>query len=1083
MKARKWLRGLLSGFLCASVISAFGGSTAVTIHAEEDDDSDGIVANKTARVDMEDGSYIIDLDAYVTGEVVTTTTPVDVVLVVDVSNSMAWSVENAGNAQESQRMPTGTQTSKIKDAMDAAKIFSELLLRDNPSKEADEQNSLTFVTFAGFDKEWSSRQISNSYMDSTQTIFESETVENTANSYFNSVDIRYNNGTYYLQLPTSPTQSSTGSNLGGTNYDYAFYEANKAITTLQGRYSNYKDTGRKTFVVFMTDGAPSLYNGYVYQRSNDQDVRYGIHIPGTPDEYSYNADYHSANAWLNYISSNTHTYAKGVYERVSGNLFAVGFDLDHGGFSGVSWDQEELKPFLENMPGSTISVELAADSDSLAEIFKGLAKKAAEAAMELTSEAVMKDIVANSFTLPEGASPDDISVYVVPYDTTTHDWSTTTKYTKDQWKTLTNPAEEIEVSIDGDTVDITGFDYSTHCKVDAEQSEDAELNAKAAKIVVSFRIYAKPESITGSSVVTNGAESGIYDQNGNVVTTFDIPNVTYENATYIIDYAKPTVLNYNNILSTVTRIDEPGDDILKGIRIQPENGESSFDFEKDYVTDYAVVTYKHVEDGTDVGLFKVTYTPRTTNWNGYDKLFIMGEPKDSSHAPDDEISGGNVWGLMTVLPANNVYYEDTFVNTSKDGGETGTVGITYTNDWSEVGNSTNQAENANGTVMGWEETLADDTRYSDGSAHKASGTGTATFSFTGTGVDIYSRTNNKTGTIVVSVSGTPEGSDTKVVKNYIISNKAASGDYYQIPTFTIDNLDYGTYNVKITVTKAAASKGRLEYYLDGIRVYNPIQNKENEELVQEAYVNELGAVFTEVKDLLEGNKIAFIDENAEGEQAEEEDYTGNEFAPEHEVYVKAGSSVVIGADDTSKNYYIGLKAPEGSTSVEMTEGSGKTTKTIAHTTDLYYKVTPASDGTITIKNTGSTLLALTKIRATDSDNRGVSPDAVTYSNVDAERAASALALFAEMDYADYEDDVLTPEEAEITEQPEVEEAVEAPEEEPEEEIIELGEDDITISITEPEPAEEETSAAEDDSVSLLKQWYQNLFSAIARLFR
>ena len=167
----------------------------------------------------------------------------------------------------------------------------------------------------------------------------------------------------------------------------------------------------------------------------------------------------------------------------------------------------------------------------------------------------------------------------------------------------------------------------------------------------------------------------------------------------------------------------------------------------------------------------------------------------------------------------------------------------------------------------------------------------------------------------------------------------------------------------------------------------------------------------------------------------------------------------------------------------MTEGSEKTTKTIAHTTDLYYKVIPDSDGTITIKNTGSTLLALTKIRATDSGNRGVSPDAVTYSNVDAERAASALALFAEMDYADYEDDVLTPEEAEITEQPEVEEAVEAPEEEPEEEIIELGEDDITISITEPEPAEEETSAAEDDSVSLLKQWYQNLFSAIARLFR
>ena len=54
-----------------------------------------------------------------------------------------------------------------------------------------------------------------------------------------------------------------------------------------------------------------------------------------------------------------------------------------------------------------------------------------------------------------------------------------------------------------------------------------------------------------------------------------------------------------------------------------------------------------------------------------------------------------------------------------------------------------------GGVHGWEDNLADDTGFSDGSAHIAGKTGaTATFTFTGTGVDIYSRTNDKTGMVI-----------------------------------------------------------------------------------------------------------------------------------------------------------------------------------------------------------------------------------------------------------------------------------------------------------------------------------------------
>ena len=71
-----------------------------------------------------------------------------------------------------------------------------------------------------------------------------------------------------------------------------------------------------------------------------------------------------------------------------------------------------------------------------------------------------------------------------------------------------------------------------------------------------------------------------------------------------------------------------------------------------------------------------------------------------------------------------------------------------------------------------------------------------------------------------------------------MDNKSASGDYYQIPTLSFGPLDYGKYEVKLVVV-AAGKKGtedrRGTYYLDGIRVYNPIQNKETDAVVSEAY--------------------------------------------------------------------------------------------------------------------------------------------------------------------------------------------------------------------------------------------------------
>jgi len=74
------------------------------------------------------------------------------------------------------------------------------------------------------------------------------------------------------------------------------------------------------------------------------------------------------------------------------------------------------------------------------------------------------------------------------------------------------------------------------------------------------------------------------------------------------------------------------------------------------------------------------------------------------------------------------------------------------------------------------------------------------FTFKGTAVDVYSRTNGDVGLIrAVLYKGTEVTKSAYQMK--YIDNVSQSGDYYQIPTLSFDDLEYGTYTVQITLGK------------------------------------------------------------------------------------------------------------------------------------------------------------------------------------------------------------------------------------------------------------------------------------------
>ena len=264
---------------------------------------------------------------------------------------------------------------------------------------------------------------------------------------------------------------------------------------------------------------------------------------------------------------------------------------------------------------------------------------------------------------------------------------------------------------------------------------------------------------------------------------------------------------------------------------------------------------------------------------------------------------------------------------------------------------------------------------------------TATFTFNGTGVDIYTKTDNASPLVagwIYAINTDEDGNETLTLKqSVIVDNKydVEGESLYQIPTICFDVEEYGTYRVKLQVM--STTDGASKYYLDGIRIYNPINTKDIEADdmdaldAESAYqlAGEAGPVVTKVRNILLDAGTLTNNNSVKGMAYLDNLTTStNEIAkyekdgPKNEVYLSKNNGVAFtlaGYNDTQK-VYLGVKAPEGK-STKMTVTDGTTVKEIEITSasDMYFAITPSSSGNVVIQNSGDNLLSITKIRVTN----------------------------------------------------------------------------------------------------------------------
>ena len=158
----------------------------------------------------------------------------------------------------------------------------------------------------------------------------------------------------------------------------------------------------------------------------------------------------------------------------------------------------------------------AADAGSLSNIFQQISDniETGGSSSTLTEESVVRDIISPQFTLPAGSTVSDITLET--YACTGKDGDTYT------WR-QNDTAMGATATIDGNSVSVTGFDFSEHYV--GTVTNNASVTYRGHKLVIRFSVKPQPSFLGGNNVPTN-AGAGVYENKDSETPVREFPQPT-----------------------------------------------------------------------------------------------------------------------------------------------------------------------------------------------------------------------------------------------------------------------------------------------------------------------------------------------------------------------------------------------------------------------------------------------------------------------------------------------------------------------------------------------------------------------------
>lgn len=500
------------------------------------DTGSGVKLDKTVTGPDNAGNYTVRLEAYATGEQTTTvsTKPCDIVLVLDVSGSMNWCIEGGENCKGHYIAATGIDTSKTYYVIYKGKYYEvvycngDAFLESNdpgwyykgyphtkgnrltPKSEANPGGAQFYVKEACTSRLSALKTAVGNFIDQvaakeTDGVTHQISIVKFAGTNNNAVgndkyeDDRYTGGPFnYSQTVKGLTDAKSGkaelkndvnalTAAGATRADYGMQHAQ---SILSNRSADRKDATK--VVVMFTDGQPtseskfesSVANGAISAAKQLKDSGATVYTVGCMSDADASR--------VPDISTLGNTNVNKYMHLVSSNYKDA---------TSMSLPGDPTYPKNENE-----SYYLTAkNADDLKNVFESISQQVGGAGnTKLTRESKLKDAVTPYFEIPAGA---EVTLKTANCTGANDDGTL-------MFPTEAEAPDSVRAEVTGDTVSVTGFDYSANW-CGSLKDADGNITYRGQKLIVEFKIRPTADFLGGEDVQTNvGKTDGIYAPEG-----------------------------------------------------------------------------------------------------------------------------------------------------------------------------------------------------------------------------------------------------------------------------------------------------------------------------------------------------------------------------------------------------------------------------------------------------------------------------------------------------------------------------------------------------------------------------------------
>ena len=575
--------------------SAFAdGEESYNTHSE----TGGVVMDKTVT-HVSDDTYKVTLEQYVSGSVTPgTTTPIDAVLVLDVSGSMdeGFGEGDAAYVEEYNPEKNSNYTYYIKDANGSytgvswcskCKEFTDGCTwffghvagkKYTPMTSAEDIASDHVQFFSSNTKITALKSAVNSFIDviaednPTSKIaivkFAGDKKDTVGNDTYKEGRYTYN----YTQIVQNLTEANTDgaaslkaavNALTASGATAADYGLEKAIDVFGAAGQVPKDRNR--VVIMFTDGEPNHDNGF-----DGRVAKAAIDKAKTLKNESYGAS----------------VYTIGIFDGAS-----VGESLPANNDNGrtnrymhlVSSNYPEASSMKDTGTGDVTKgfYKVASDANSLGSVFTQLGEAIGKPSIDLGSTAVLTDNIASNFIAPANVA--DVKAYTADYDGNSKTFG--------DWEDFPG-----DVKISGNAVTVTGFNYSANYV--SETQHPGTDNDFGKKLIVEFKITVDRTKTYGGTQPANAGANITLD--GETIASVGNPQVPVS----IVNGFSASYTNSKTYDGNGFTIKDEFEAMLKKDNIA--DGEKN---------DYVNITYTVIDEkGGIVGTYVIEANKTTGTW-------------------------------------------------------------------------------------------------------------------------------------------------------------------------------------------------------------------------------------------------------------------------------------------------------------------------------------------------------------------------------------------------------------------------------------------------------------------------------------